>query len=58
MLAVLGNLGQLALLEQLRSVSFRLALPLTSLALSAGLFLLCRLLERGRTLQADSDSII
>ena len=57
-LAVLGNLGQLALLEQLRSVSFRLALPLTSLALSAGLFLLCRLLERGRTLQADSDSII
>ena len=35
-----------------RSVSFRLTLPLTSLALSAGLFLLCRLLERGRTLQS------
>ena len=47
-----------ALLEQLHSVSFSLALPLVSLALAAGLFLLCRLLERGLALQRDSDSII
>ena len=57
-LTVLGDLTQLALLEHLRSVSFSLTFPLMSLALSAGLFLLCRLLERGLALQRDSDSII
>ena len=31
---------------------------LLTLALAAGLFLLCRLLERGLALQRDSDSII
>lgn len=58
LLTVAGDLLQLALLEQLHSVSFSLALPLVSLALAAGLFLLCRLLERGLALQRDSDSII
>ena len=58
LLAVMGNLLQLALLEQLRTVHFSLVLPLVSLSLSVGLFLLCRLLERGQALQADSDSII
>lgn len=58
LLAVLANLLQLALLGQLRSTYFSVALPLLSLMLSAGLFLLCRCLQRGRALQEDSDSII
>lgn len=57
-LAVSGNLIQLALLEQLHTTHFSLTLPLLSLLLSAGLMLLCRLLQRGRELQEDSDSII
>ena len=58
LLAVLANLLQLTLLSQLRSAHFSATLPLLSLMLSAGLFLLCRCLQRGRALQEDSDSII
>lgn len=57
-LAVSGNLIQLALLEQLHDSHFALTMPLVSLMLSSGLMLLCRLLQRGRELQEDSDSII
>lgn len=57
-LAVSGNLIQLMLMEQLRTTHFSLALPVLSLMLSAGLMLLCVLLQRGRELQKDSDSII
>lgn len=57
-LAVSANLIQLALMELLRATHFSLALPLLSLMLSAGLMLLCRLLQRGRELQQESDSII
>ena len=52
------NLIQLALLGRLRSTSFSVYIPLFPLLLAAGLFLLCRLVRRGRELQADSDSII
>ncbi len=58
LLALGANLLQLFLLPYLYSSSFSLDLPLFSLALSAGLYLLCRCLQRGRDLQADSDSII
>ena len=57
-LAVSANLIQLALMDQLRTTHFSLALPVLSLLLSVGLMLLCRLLQRGRELQEDSDSII
>lgn len=53
-----ANVLQLLCFEGLRDSAFRLELPLFTLALSAGLFLLCRILERGRELQADNDSII
>jgi len=52
------NVLQLLLIEILRDASFRLEIPLFTLALSAGLMLLCRILKRGRELQEDSDSII
>ena len=52
------NVLQLVLIEWLRDASFQLEIPLLTLALSAGLYLLCRILERGRQLQEDSDSII
>ncbi len=57
-LAVSGNLIQLALLDELRNTHFSLTMPLVSLMLSVGLMLLCRLLQRGQQLQKDSDSII
>lgn len=57
-LGVSANLIQLALMELLRTTHFSLALPLLSLMLSAGLMLLCSLLQRGWELQEDSDSII
>lgn len=53
-----ANLLQFLLMGQLHDMTFKLELPLLSLALSAGLFLVCRLLRRGRELQEDSDSII
>ena len=57
-LAVSANLLQLLLLPLLHAVRPALSLPLVSLALSAGLMLLCRCLQRGRELQEDNDSII
>lgn len=57
-LSVFANLLQLALVGELLSASFSITLPLFSLAASAGLFLLCRCLQRGAVLQEDNDSII
>ena len=57
-LTVFANLLQLALVGELLSASFSITLPLFSLAASAGLFLLCRCLQRGAVLQEDNDSII
>ena len=57
-LTVFANLLQLALGGELLSASFSITLPLFSLAASAGLFLLCRCLQRGAVLQEDNDSII
>ena len=57
-LAVSGNLIQLALLEQLHATHFSLTMPLVSLMLSVGLMLLCRLLQRGQELHKDSESSI
>ena len=58
LLAVFSNLLQLALLGQMRSTSFSADLPLFPLLLAGALFLLCRLMEQGKALQDDSDSII
>ncbi len=58
LLALGANLLQLLLFPCLYNSSFSVDLPLFSLALSAGLYLLCRCLQRGRDLQEDSDSII
>ena len=57
-LTVFANLLQLALVGELLSASISITLPLFSLAASAGLFLLCRCLQRGAVLQEDNDSII
>lgn len=57
-LTVVANLLQLLLLDRLHDSSFLVEVPLFPLALSAGLFLLCRCLQRGRVLQEDADSII
>ena len=57
-LTVFANLLQLALVGEMLSASFSITLPLFSLAASAGLFLLCRCLQRGAVLQEDNDSII
>ena len=52
------NLLQLVFLSRLYDSSFQLEFPLLTLALAAGLYLLCRFLEQGHRLQLDSDSII
>lgn len=52
------NLLQLVFLNRLYDSSFQLEFPLLTLALAAGLYLLCRFLEQGHQLQLDSDSII
>lgn len=52
------NLLQLVFLNRLYDSSFQLEFPLLTLALAAGLYLLCRFLEQGHRLQVDSDSII
>ena len=52
------NLLQLVVIGELYDSNFRLELPLLTLALAAGLYLLCRFLEQGHELQLDSDSII
>ncbi len=56
--AAAANVLQLAAMGLLRDLTFRLDIPLLSIALSVGLFLICRLLQRGQALQEDSDSII
>lgn len=56
--AAAANLLQFVLMGQLHDMTFKLEIPLLTLALSAGLFLVCRLLQRGRELQEDSESII
>lgn len=58
MLTLLANLTQLALFGQMRSTHFSVYIPLFPLLVSGGLFLLCRLVRRGRELQEDSESII
>ena len=57
-LSLTANLLQLVLYPMLYTGQFSVEIPLFSLTLSAALYLLCRSLERGWELQADSDSII
>ncbi len=57
-LSLSANLLQLVLYPMLYTGQFSVEIPLFSLTLSAALYLLCRSLERGWELQADSDSII
>ena len=52
------NFLQLIFVSRLYNSSFQLEFPLLTLALAAGLYLLCRFLEQGHRLQLDSDSII
>lgn len=55
---VVVNLIQLVLAGQLHDSNFTVEFPLFVLALSSGLFLLCRCLQRGQELQVDVESII
>ena len=57
-LSLAANLLQLVLYPLLYAGQFSVEIPLFSLTLSAALYLLCRSMERGQELQADSDSII
>ena len=52
------NLLQLVLSSALTSQSYTLSLPLSTLALAAALFLLCRCIQQGKTLLDDNRSII
>lgn len=52
------NLLQLVLDSVLTSQSYTLSLPLSTLALAAALFLLCRCIQQGKALLDDSRSII
>lgn len=58
LLAAFANLLQMLMMGRLLSSNFNVVFPLLTLALSVGLFLLCRFLQRGRELQEDNDSII
>lgn len=58
LVAACANLLQLMLLGRLHTSHFSVILPLETLMLSVGLFLLCSCLQRGKELQEDSDSII
>ncbi len=58
LILVSTNLVQLSLMGMLKSTHFVAYLPVFPLLLAGALFLLCRLMERGRQLQEDSDSII
>lgn len=58
LLAAFANLLQMFMMDRLLSSSFNVVVPLLPLALSVGLFLLCRCLQQGRELQEDNDSII
>ena len=57
-IAVGANLFQLLLLSSLRSSYFHVMIPVFPLVLSVAMYLLCRCLQRGQELQADSASII
>ena len=58
LLSLAANLAQLALFPSRYSGSFSVHIPLFTLILAGVLYLLCRVLERGKELQEDSDSII
>lgn len=58
LLPVFTNLLQMGLMAVMKSTSFSVHFPLFPLILSGTLLLLCRLMEKGRQLQEDSDSII
>lgn len=58
LLSVFTNLAQLSLMGLMKSTHFSAYIPLFPLLLAGALFLLCRLMEKGRALQEDSDSII
>ena len=52
------NLLQLLFSSALTTQHFAIQLPLTTLALSAALFLFCRYIQQGKALLDDSRSII
>lgn len=58
LISVFTNLLQLSLIGLMKSTHFSAYIPLFPLILAGALFLLCRLMQRGRELQEDSDSII
>lgn len=58
LLSLGANLLQLVLSSALTSQSYTLSLPLSTLALAAALFLLCRCIQQGKSLLDDSRSII
>ena len=58
LISVFTNLLQLSLMAVMKSTSFSAYIPLFPLILAGTLFLLCRLMEKGRALQEDNDSII
>lgn len=58
LLSLGANLLQLVLSSALTSQSYTLSLPLSTLALAAALFLLCRCIQQGNALLDDSRSII
>lgn len=58
LLSLGANLLQLVLDSVLTSQSYTLSLPLSTLALAAALFLLCRCIQQGKALLDDSRSII
>lgn len=53
-----ANLLQLVLSSALTSQSYTLSLPLSTLALAAALFLLCRCIQQGKALLDDNRSIV
>ena len=58
LISVFTNLTQLCLMGLMKDTHFSVYIPLFPLLLAGALFLLCRLMEKGRALQEDSDSII
>ena len=58
LISVFTNLLQLCLMGVMKSTNVSAYIPLFPLILAGALFLLCRLMEKGRALQEDSDSII
>lgn len=58
LLSLGGNLFQLMVSSLLTSQEYSLSLPLSTLALAAALFLLCRCIQQGKALLDDNRSII